>query len=295
MPFTKKSKLGFIGAGRVGKALAVALHSQGYDVVSVASRTFTSAEALAELVPGCATYATFDEAASAADFVLITSTDDAIGPVVTTTAWRSGQGVAHCSGSASLDVLEGAARQGAEIGAFHPLQAFTTLENSVKSLPGSTFAIEGNDEMRAFLTEMATALGGNPIFLRSEDKALYHASVVMLGGVFMAFAGAVAGMWRQFDIEPNQALKALVPIAQGVCLTLGSDGVPDGLAGPYVRGDVSTVQKHVDAIGTFAPHMLQTYCHMALSGLDLCFEKGDVPQDRAEMIREILTSATQSA
>ena len=294
MPFTKGSKLGFIGAGRVGKALAVALHREGYAVVSTASRTLASAEALAELVPDCTAYTTFDEAASAADFVLITSTDDAIGPVATTTSWKPGQGVVHCSGSASLDALEGAARHGAIIGAFHPLQAFTTLENSVASLPGSTFAIEGEGEMRTFLTEMARALGGNPIYLRSEDKPLYHASVVMLGGIFMQYAGAVAGIWKQFGMEPNQALKSLVPIAQGVCLTLESDGVPDGLAGPYVRGDVGTIQKHVDAIGTFAPHMLPSYCHMALSGLDLAFEKGDVPQDRAEKIREILTSATQS-
>ena len=295
MPFTKDSTLGFIGAGRVGKALALALHRQGYTVVSAASRTFASAEALAELVPDCTAYAAFDEAATAADFVLITSTDDAIGPVATTTSWRPGQGVVHCSGSASLDALEGAARQGAVIGAFHPLQAFTTLENSVKSLPGSTFAIEGNDEMRAFLTEMALALGGNPIFLRSEDKPLYHASVVMLGGIFMSFAGAVAGIWKEFGIEPNQALKALVPITQGVCVTLASDGVPDGLAGPYVRGDVGTVEKHVNAVRTFAPHMLQSYCHMALAGLDLCFEKGDVPQEQAEEIRRILTAATQSS
>ena len=109
MPFTKDSKLGFIGAGRVGKALAVALHREGYAVVSTASRTLASAEALAELVPDCTAYTTFDEAASAADFVLITSTDDAIGPVATTTSWKPGQGVVHCSGSASLDALEGAA------------------------------------------------------------------------------------------------------------------------------------------------------------------------------------------
>ena len=200
----------------------------------------------------------------------------------------------HCSGSASLDVLEGALSQGAEIGAFHPLQAFTSLENSVASLPGSTFAIEGENDMRTFLTEMAQALGGNPISLRSEDKPLYHASVVMMGGVFMQFAGAVAGIWKQFGIEPNQALKSLVPITEGVCLTLESDGVPDGLAGPYVRGDVGTIEKHVEAIQTFAPHMLQPYCHMALSGLDLCTEKGNVPQERAAKIREILTAATQS-
>jgi predicted short-subunit dehydrogenase-like oxidoreductase (DUF2520 family) len=295
MAFTKDSKLGFIGAGRVGKALALALHQQGYTVASAASRTFASAEALAKLVPGCTAYPTVDEAAEAADFVFITSTDDSIGLVASGTSWRPGQGVVHCSGSASLDALEGAARQGAEIGALHPLQAFTTVENSVKSLPGSTFAIEGDDEMRSFLTEMALALGGNPIFLKSEDKPLYHACVVMMGGIFMSFAGAVAGIWKHLGIEPNDALKSLVPITQGACVTLESVGVPDGLAGPYVRGDVGTVKKHVNAVRSFAPHMLLAYCHTALAGLDLAFEKGQVPEERAQEIRQILESAARSS
>lgn len=87
MAFTKDSKLGFIGAGRVGKALALALHQQGYTVASAASRTFASAEALAKLVPGCTAYPTVDEAAEAADFVFITSTDDSIGLVASGTSW----------------------------------------------------------------------------------------------------------------------------------------------------------------------------------------------------------------
>lgn len=294
MPFSKKSKLGFIGSGRVGKALALALHRKGFTIASAASRTMESAEALAALVPGCIAYPTFDEAANQANIILITTTDDAIRSVVETTSWCKGQGVVHCSGSTSIDVLSGASQQGANVGAFHPLQAFTTVENSVESLPGSTFAIEGNEEMRNFLTDMALALGGNPMFLRPEDKALYHASVVMLGGVFMSLSGAVAGIWKQFGIDPNEALKALVPITEGVCLTLKSDGVPDGLAGPYVRGDVNTVKKHVAALQKSAPHMLPAYCHMALAGSDLSFRKGNVSEDRAETIKAILTAATQT-
>ena len=37
-------KLGFIGAGTVGTALAVRLNAQGYQIVAVASRSRTSAE-----------------------------------------------------------------------------------------------------------------------------------------------------------------------------------------------------------------------------------------------------------
>mgnify|MGYP001236885631 CR=1 FL=1 len=176
-------RVAFIGAGTVGKSLAVALERHGYKVVAAASRTYGSARALAGLVDGCAAYSTQQEAVDAADFVLVTSTDAAIGAIVAGVSWRSGQGVAHCSGAASLDVLKEAQDQGAAIGAFHPLQTFSSVDEALKRVPGSTFAIEGDDEIRAYLRELALALGGNPIFLRPEDKPLYHASVVMMGGL----------------------------------------------------------------------------------------------------------------
>ena len=76
-----KSKIGFIGGGTVGRALALALHRQGYRVVAASSRTFSSARAVADLVAGCTAYRTAAEVAGAAEFIFITTPDDAIGPV----------------------------------------------------------------------------------------------------------------------------------------------------------------------------------------------------------------------
>ena len=46
-------KVGFIGAGTVGTALAVRLKERNYPVIAVASRSKSSADKLAESVPGC--------------------------------------------------------------------------------------------------------------------------------------------------------------------------------------------------------------------------------------------------
>ena len=46
-------KLGFIGAGTVGTALAILLSRQGYRVTAVSSRSRASAENLAKAVAGC--------------------------------------------------------------------------------------------------------------------------------------------------------------------------------------------------------------------------------------------------
>ena len=289
----RDSPIGIIGAGMVEKSLAVALSRAASPVTAAASRTFSSAQELSRLVPGCAAYKTPGEAAAAADFVLITTPDDAVGDVASNIPWRAGQGVAHCSGVASLDVLEPAELQGAVPGAIHPLQTFSSVEDAATTLPGSTFAIEGDAEMRSYLGDMALALGGTPIFLRPEDKPLYHASVVMMGGLLTGAAGAVADLWRHFGIDRGQALKALVPIIRGNAATLDSVGMPAAVAGPYVRGDVGTIEKHISALSSLAPEMLPTYCRMALTALPYALEKGNVPEERAGQIRELLETALE--
>ena len=147
-PFSRKSTIGFVGAGVVGGSLAVALWQQGYPVVAAASRTFASAQSLASRVAGCVPLASVQGAADASDVVFITTSDDAIEPVASGISWRPGQGVVHCSGAASLDVFHQAVRQGAVAGAFHPLQAISSVGNGVSSIPGTTFGIEGDGEMR---------------------------------------------------------------------------------------------------------------------------------------------------
>ena len=275
----------------LGKSLAVALSRKDYPVVAAASRTFASAQALAKLVPGCTAHPDPNEAAAAADFVFISSSDDAIGPVAAAVTWRPGQGVAHCSGVASLDVLEPAERQGATAGAFHPLQVFSSVDTAIRSLPGATFAIEGSPEMRAYLQQMALDLEGRPIFLRSEDKPLYHASIVMMGGLLSGMVGAVADLWANFGIGRDEAVKSLVPIIQGNVLTLQSVGIPDAIAGPYARGDIGTVRKHLDAFDAKAPEALAVYCEMALAGLPYAVDKGNVTPERAAEIEDLLMKA----
>ena len=57
--------VGFIGAGTTGTALAVRLAQQGYQVLAVSSRSFSSAEKLAGRISGCVAYKKPQEVAEA--------------------------------------------------------------------------------------------------------------------------------------------------------------------------------------------------------------------------------------
>ena len=286
--FTIKSRLGFIGAGVVGGSLAVALSNAGYAVASVASRTFSSARLFASRLPECEALTELQDVVDGTDFVFITTSDDAISPVCESLSWRPGQGVAHCSGAASVDVLEHASDQGAEVGAFHPLQAFNSVENGVAAVPGTTFGIEGGEQTRAYLSELATAIGGKPIFLRPEDKVLYHVSGVLMGNLLTVLGSVAASVWAKFGYTREDGVRALAPMMRAVAANLEASGVPQAVAGPYPRGDIGTIRKHLDAVSVDAPEYLPLYCELALAGLPFAVEKGALGPERAEEIRELV-------
>lgn len=288
----KSSKIAFIGAGKVGGSLAVAMSDAGYPVVAVSSRTPASAEQFAARIPGCVAYAAFQQAVDDADMVFISTSDDAIPQVAASVQWREGQGVAHCSGAASLDVLESATVQGAAPGAFHPLQAFSSVENGVRSIPGITFGIEGDDRMRAYLGDLARAIGGNPVFLNAEDKPLYHLSGVLMGNLLTCLVGISAEVWEHIGYTRDDGVNALVPMMRAVAHNIETSGIPAAVAGPYPRADIGTARKHMEALASQHPDLLPLYRELALAGLHLAVEQGLSPEDEAQF-RQILNATAQ--
>ena len=97
--------IGFIGIGVLGKGLPLCLVDQGYRVTAAHSRSPSSAQWLAERVPGCRVFSSAQELCDATDLVFITTPDSVIGQVVASVTWRPGQGVVHCCGAESRELL----------------------------------------------------------------------------------------------------------------------------------------------------------------------------------------------
>jgi predicted short-subunit dehydrogenase-like oxidoreductase (DUF2520 family) len=256
--------VGFIGAGTTGGAFARCLAGAGYPVVAVASRTASSAEKLATRVDGCRAVADAQAVADAADLVFITTPDGAIGDVAAQVQWRPGTWVAHVSGAESLDVLEPARRAGASVGSIHPLQTFADHEQAVTSMPGSTFALEGDGALLECLREMVAALGGRAVELRPQDKALYHTAAVLVSNYVVTLMDMAATLWQQFGADQDSAAQALLPLLQGTVDNLRRLGLPDALTGPIARGDLGTVQRHLEALAASAPDLLPAYRELGL-------------------------------
>jgi predicted short-subunit dehydrogenase-like oxidoreductase (DUF2520 family) len=275
-------KVGFIGAGTVGTALAVLLSGKGYAVVMVYSRSRASAGRLAGRVSGCRVAAGAQEVADAADLIFITTPDGVIGEVASQVEWRRDSRVVHCSGADSTEILEPARRAGAQVGGFHPLQTFAGVERAVENIPGSTFAIEAEEPLLTTLREMAAALGGQAIRLKASDKVVYHAAAVFASNYLVTLVKMATDLWQTFSIPADQSVPALLPLIRGTLHNIETIGIPGCLTGPIARGDTGTIEKHLSALREKAPELLFPYKELGLQTVPIALAKGRIDRQKAE-------------
>ncbi|MDD5288415.1 MAG: DUF2520 domain-containing protein [Dehalococcoidales bacterium] len=281
-------KIGIIGAGTVGSALAIRLVEKGYAVVAVSSRTHASAERLAQAIEGCQAVDTNQIVADIVDIVFITTPDGVIPKVAAELQWHKGQSVAHCSGADSTETLEPARQMGANVGAFHPLQTFASVKHAIDNLPGSTFAIEAEEPFLSTLKEMADKLNCHSIELKAEDKVVYHAAAVIACNYLVTLVKLADDLWQTFGIPREQATQALLPLLKGTLNNIANVGIPQSLTGPIARGDTGTVKKHLEALKKEAPDVMSTYCELGLQTIPIALAKGKIDENKADELRAML-------
>ncbi len=296
------TRVGFVGAGRLARALAPALQAAGYEVVAVASRSAASARALAaelaaaprssgiagSTVParGPILAESAQAVAEAADLVFLTVPDSLVPEVADGVRWRTDMAVVHCSGAAGLEPLAAAQAHGAETGVFHPLQTFAQPDTP---LAGAAIAIQASAGLLPALETMAAALGCRPIRMPAGLEAVYHASAAMASNYLVALMAEAAALWQPLGYSEREALEALVPLARTTLANVERLGSAAALTGPIARGDAATIRKHVQALRQHAPGTLPVYRELGLETLSLAALSPNVSAE----IHAILTGASK--
>lgn len=291
---TNTPRIGFIGAGRVAKGLAWGMAQSGQRVLAAASRSPDSAEQLTARIPGCAALANAQDVVDRSDLVFITVPDDAIFAVVASLQWRADLAVVHCSGATEVSALEGAARAGAQIGGFHPLQLFADPEVALAGLPGCTIAIEAEVPLLPRLEGLARALGCRSIRLPAGCRPRYHAAAHYAAGFVITLLNEAVQIWRSFGVGSEDTIRALLPLLRGSAASVEHSGLAQGLAGTYSRGDIGTLEKHLAALASVGPDVLRLYCELGLRSIPLGLERGGYDDERAQTMRDMLLRALES-
>ena len=106
--------------------------------------------------------------------------------------------------------------------------------------------------------------------------------------------GISAELWERAGIERGEALKLMLPILESTIKAIEEDGLPDAISGPYVRGDLGTIEKHLQTTADVAPETSRAYAALALAQLHIANEKGNLDAQTIDNISELLRQHLKS-
>jgi predicted short-subunit dehydrogenase-like oxidoreductase (DUF2520 family) len=286
-----KLRVGVVGAGRVGTALAVALGRAGHEIVAASAVSDSSISRLRQRLPGTPVRQPA-EVVAAADLVLLTVPDDVLPGLVAglaaTGAALEGRLVAHASGRHGLAVLDPAVRAGALPLALHPVMTFTGRPDDIDKLTGISFGITAPEPLRTVAEALVLEMGGEPVFIAEEHRDLYHAALATASNYLVTLVVQATDLLREAGVaDPARMLGPLLGAALDNALRLGDPA----LTGPVARGDADTVASHIAALRAVSPESLPAYLALARLTADRALSAGLLSAPDAQRLLGVLGGA----
>jgi predicted short-subunit dehydrogenase-like oxidoreductase (DUF2520 family) len=288
-PRRRRERIGIIGAGRVGSALAWHCHRLGYGIAGVADNRPKQAWVVYGLLKLPYRRMGTCEVAAESDVLFITTLDGSIEPEFQAIRrlLTPGSIVAHCSGAMGTDAFKGAIAQGLDTLALHPVQAFASHAQAIRTLPGSFFAVEGTARGLKFARKLVRGLRGSCVVVKGQDRPLYHAACVFGSNFINGLLDAAEVTAGKLGISRRKAARIFVPLARAVLDNVAESGATQSLTGPVQRGDWETVARHLVSLRERVPELVQVYRVLSLRLVELA-RRGGLDSSAARRLRRIL-------
>jgi len=282
-------RVGIVGAGRVGAVLGAALRRAGHDIVAVSAVSDLSRLRAEALLPGVPIRPVPDVIADA-DLVLLSVPDDVlpglVAGLVDTGTIHAGQFVAHPSGRYGTDVLAPVTHVGAIPLALHPVMTFTGTSVDLARLADCPFGVTAPEPVRPVAEALVVEMGGEPVWVPEEARALYHAAVVFGANYLMTVVLQSLDLLREAGIaEPQRLMGPLLSASLDNALRHGDSA----LTGPVARGDARTVADHLERMRDLPPVVTESYRALARLTADRAVAAGLIDLPSAEELLAVLS------
>lgn len=241
-------QIGFIGAGKVGVSLGKYLKEHGRNVAGYYSLTTESARWAAEFT-NTTYYENLQQIISDCDILMFTVPDDKIAEVYHEAKnYLSGKIIAHCSGLHSSKIFSDVGTVNCSAYSIHPLCAISSKEDSYKLLSDTLFTIEGDTTHISTIQQMFEEMGNRTCVISAENKGKYHAAASLASNHMTAVFYMAQKLFMECGFSEKEAREELYGLAKGNLENILSQGCIASLTGPIERGDLSTVEKHLECL-----------------------------------------------
>ncbi|MEO0074909.1 MAG: Rossmann-like and DUF2520 domain-containing protein [candidate division WOR-3 bacterium] len=261
----KNYQISFLGTGCVGTAFAYHLQKQGYQIIGGFDINKHKLRRFYQLLKIKYQIPTLPELIRTSNLVFITTPDAEIKKTYQKIfPYLNRQTIViHCSGALDTKIFYSAKEKKLIPIGIHPIQTFTTISQSIKSITNIYFGIEANSKAKAIANEIVLALKGKSIFIKSQDKPLYHTMCVFVSNYLVVLISIVSNIARELKIKPKNELRVLWPLINQTLTNISKFDPKKALTGPIVRGDLITIKSHLKVLKKRFPELISLYKLMA--------------------------------
>ena len=283
----------FIGGGRAGTSFAKVLQeTDKFDVKAITCLTEQEAEDSARFIGNIEYIGTDNKKAiEYGSIIFITTPDDIINKVADEIAENynlKNKYIFHISGSRSSDILSNCKSKGAYIGSIHPLQALPSFEKGAENIKKAYFCIEGDKNAVKMGQEIVASINNQFFTIDSNLKGLYHAAAVFASNYINATCFEAYSIFKQLGIEEDTILEIIKPLIKGTVNNIEELGIINSLTGPISRGDINTIENHLNSFLKYRKDDLPLYKELAKKTVELSMLKEKDRRDKFTEIKEIL-------
>lgn len=265
-------KFGFIGAGKLGVSLGKYFTSNDIRVSGYCSKRLESAKEASEFT-NTKCYESLEKLVSESDAIIISTPDSMIEEV-----WDEikkfyirGKVICHCSGVLSSEVFSNIDSLGAYGYSIHPMLAISSKFDSYKNFSKAFFTVEGNIKHRYYFHNLFNKLGNEHCIIPSKNKAKYHLACVRSSNLILGILNKSIEELTDCGFTREKAINAILPLANLNIKNVRQKGLEESLTGPIERGDLKTLQSHIDVLKSEEDEVL--YRLLSKETLKIALEK----------------------
>jgi predicted short-subunit dehydrogenase-like oxidoreductase (DUF2520 family) len=274
------SRVAIIGPGRIGQALGRLLAASRVPIAWIAARDLAAARRAARFIGRAKPLGLSDPELTKASIFLLTTTDSALAEVARELAkqgsgkspWR-GKVVLHTCGSLPSTVLRPLKLRGAAIGSLHPYQTVPSPQAGVRNLRRCFWGIEGDRRAQQVARRWVKLLEGVAFPIRPQGKTLYHLSAFLVSPTLVTLMEQSTRLLKEAGVPVGIARPMLRQFVVETAKNFSELGALRALTGPAVRGDWTTIGRHLAVLKRSAPDFVPVYQTLLQAMLRLAGQK----------------------
>lgn len=267
-----------IGKGKVGHALSQLLELSNVFVTLVGR---SKSEQLSPI--------------RTADIIIICVNDESIQTVCEQLApsLKPRSIVSHCSAALDSTILNSAKDAGSFVASTHPLNTFPNIESALETFATTKHQThlyaEGQHQALERLLPLFESLGFNTSVIEREAKPLYHVACVFACNYLNSLIELSMSSSEAAGLNRDTFWDSIKPIIYATLNNIDKQGTAKSLSGPVARGDISTIEKHIDALNDAHNSIKKSYTDLGIHSLKLAIESGELKPEKAAEIKKLLS------